>query len=666
MIRIQEIQFENYRQYKKISVDFKTYGSNDLFVLKAKNGTGKTTFLNGILWCLYEKEYYLNDEDKALPIINSSLVQSSNEKDTLVAKVVLNLDDGDNIITFERTQNFIVTINPIKKTKSAVSGNSKLKVIITPSGSTSNTMVYEDEEMVQSFVKQYFDELIYDYYFFDGENLKNYFAKGKSKRIKDSIHNISQVTLLTNAIDKVNVMSNEKSRSVARMKNSDGSVYDEIEKLEKRIQKLVDENDEIDRLMPEYERKFKEADDLLTGYRPIRSNTNARNKLLGELEGLNRDFEIFKTKKQTFIREYLVYLNLYPRIKHTLDMIVEKQTAGTLPPSIDKNQINLIIDNHVKHCPVCDSLITAQSIHHLKELLEQLDVSSATSNYLMEIKGSLEIIVEKCMKFPDELKVINKNEKYYRDEISEREAQIEEINSFLANYANGGDTFDVAKVEANRNTYSKWISDSKVKKGINENQIKGLNLELETKKKERDQQESKNTEKNLLSNQVKVYRTLSTNFSAVQNSIMNNIKTEIQALTWHMFDTMIWKKNTFGSISINDAYELSVYNRNGNEMTGSLSATEYMALAYSFTLAIHEASGKNCPLVVDSPLGRVSDENRANMAAELLKVSRNKQIIMLFTPDEYSEEVRKIYESVASVRDIVLSGDEKEVERVGA
>ena len=147
---------------------------------------------------------------------------------------------------------------------------------------------------------------------------------------------------------------------------------------------------------------------------------------------------------------------------------------------------------------------------------------------------------------------------------------------------------------------------------------------------------------------------------------MNNIKTEIQALTWHMFDTMIWKKNTFGSISINDAYELSVYNRNGNEMTGSLSATEYMALAYSFTLAIHEASGKNCPLVVDSPLGRVSDENRANMAAELLKVSSNKQIIMLFTPDEYSEEVRKIYESVASVRDIVLSGDEKEVERIGA
>ena len=129
---------------------------------------------------------------------------------------------------------------------------------------------------------------------------------------------------------------------------------------------------------------------------------------------------------------------------------------------------------------------------------------------------------------------------------------------------------------------------------------------------------------------------------------------------------MIWKRNTFGSLSINDSYEITVLNKAGNEMTGSLSATEYMALAYSFTLAIHEASGKNCPLVVDSPLGRVSDENRENMARELLEVSKEKQIIMLFTPDEYSEDVSKVYDgTIASIRDISLSSDESEVERVG-
>ena len=99
-------------------------------------------------------------------------------------------------------------------------------------------------------------------------------------------------------------------------------------------------------------------------------------------------------------------------------------------------------------------------------------------------------------------------------------------------------------------------------------------------------------------------------------------------------------------------------------MTGSLSATEQMALAYAFTLAIHRASGKNCPLVIDSPLGRVSDDNRENMARALQEISQDKQIIMLFTPDEYSASVRAMYDGSAEVRELSLSEDESHVEGI--
>lgn len=99
-------------------------------------------------------------------------------------------------------------------------------------------------------------------------------------------------------------------------------------------------------------------------------------------------------------------------------------------------------------------------------------------------------------------------------------------------------------------------------------------------------------------------------------------------------------------------------------MTGSLSATEQMALAYAFTLSIHKASGQNCPLVIDSPLGRVSDENRSKMAQVLLDISKNKQIIMLFTPDEYSEGVSSLYDNNAKVMTLTLSEDEKFIEGI--
>lgn len=667
MIRISKIEFENYRQYKSINVSFDDSHENDLHVLRAKNGTGKTTFLNGILWCLYAHEHYLSDKDKALPIVNSSLVQASDEKTTLKVSVRITLSNDGEIIVFERTQSFHVVVNPFDSVKTAAPGTSNLKVIITPSTGTGNTIVYEDEVEVQSLVKQYFDEAIYDYYFFDGENLKSYFSKGKSEKIKSSIYNISQVTLLSNAANHVRTMADERHRQASKLsKDSGPDLVSQISSLEAKIAKLEDDNAEIDERRPELKKKFKSADDALQGYAPIRINTEKRADLEKDLRELQDSFDSFKNEKNEFIVTYLTLLNFYPRVKSTLDLINEKEEKGTLPPNIDKEQIQSLLDNHAKYCPVCNGDLDSNAISHLKKLLEQLDVSSATSNFLMQIKSSLEQVVEKCQSFPTKYADIQQKEKYYVDEIARKKKQADDISAFLAKYSDETGKVDVKKLENDRQSAQDEMNADDQRKALNDRDIARYKTELEQKLDEKQKQAEKFSKHDLLTKQVNTLRNLTSNFDIVQRSIMNEIKKDIQQDTWKRFDAMIWKKNTFGGLLINDSYELSVYNTTRNEMTGSLSATEYMALAYSFTLAIHDASGKNCPLVVDSPLGRVSDENRANMASELLKVSNQKQIIMLFTPDEYSDEVKALYDNnAASIRNISLSDDENEVESVG-
>ena len=96
MIKILSIEFENYRQYKNITIEFPQNCENNLHILKAKNGTGKTTFLNAILWCLYSQEFYLTDADKALSILNDSIISESNVGDKRIiefATRVLNVDE---------------------------------------------------------------------------------------------------------------------------------------------------------------------------------------------------------------------------------------------------------------------------------------------------------------------------------------------------------------------------------------------------------------------------------------------------------------------------------------------------------------------------------------------------------------------------------------------
>lgn len=666
MIRISNIEFENYRQYKSVSVSFDKGQENDLHILKAKNGTGKTTFLNGILWCLYEHEHYLSDADKALPIVNNSLVQSSEDGANLKVCVRISLNNNGTAITFERTQVFFVTVNPLSGIKSAAAGSSTLRIILTPVGEK-NSFVLEEEAQVQSIVKQYFDESIYDYYFFDGENLKSYFEKGKAKKIKDSIYNIAQVTLLSNAMNHVRTMADDKSRRSARISGETSSdLIKNIYNLEQLILGLRKDIEAIDNRRPILKKKFDDADATLRGYAPVRINTEKRLSLEREIRSLRDDYEAFKASKNEFITTYLTLLNFYPRVKATLDLINDKQEKGSLPPNIDKEKVQELLASHAKNCPLCDGVLDAKAIGHLKELLVQLDVSTTTSHFLMLIKGSLETIVDRCKRFPQEYNAILKKEKYYTAEIAEKENQANEISAFLARYADVNGEVDVKRLEAERKEALDNMSLDDQRKVLNENYIRQYSNELNSKQAEKEKQEERNAEKDLLSKQVVTFRRLYTQLESIQSAIMDEIKIDIQSQTWKRFDAMIWKRNTFGSLVINDSYELSVFNKSGNEMTGSLSATEYMALAYAFTLAIHDASGKNCPLVVDSPLGRVSDENRANMAAELMKVSEKKQIVMLFTPDEYSEEVRNLYEgNVASIRSILLSEDEKQVERVG-
>ena len=667
MVRITKVEFENYRQYKSISVSFNSGNDNDLHILRAKNGTGKTTFLNGILWCLYSVEHYLSDKDKALPIVNNALVQKSESQTTLTVSVRLTLNNDGDIIVFERTQPFFVREDPINHVKNSIPGTSKLKVIITPTGSTGNSIVYEDEAEVQSLVKQYFDEAIYDYYFFDGENLRNYFTRGKSEKIKTSIFNISQVTLLSNASTHVRTMADEKYRLAAKL-NKEGApeLAEEITALEKKIGDLINDNAEIEARIPELQRIIDDANATLQGYSPIRLNIEKRAVLDKELRGLRAEYDSFIAEKNNFITTYLILLNFYPRAKFALDLIQKKQDTGTLPPNIDKDQITRLLNEHAKNCPVCNGDLDDKAIRHLQELLNELDVSSATSNYLMEVKGGLESVVAKCKRFPTEYDALIKKDQDYANTIKEKQEELDKISSFLSQYSDETGSIDVKKIESER----KQATDERIslerRYALNKSDIKRHQETLAAKKAEKDKAEEKRQRKDLLSRQVATFRTLTSKYDFVQKIIMDEIKEDIQRQTWARFSAMIWKKNTFGRIDINDKYELMVYNLHNNLMTGALGATEYMALAYSFTLAIHDASGKNCPLVVDSPLGRVSDENRTNMARELLKVSKQKQIIMLFTPDEYSAEVRALYDNVAaSIRDIVLEDNEEQVKGVG-
>ena len=662
-IVIDKISFTNYRQYGTGSISFNTKENGLLSVLIAKNGTGKTTLLNAITWCLYGQEMHLADEKKALPMLNSAVAKAADLKDYIpVAVAITIIVDDDTVIEFQRKATFRFA-NGANNSKRIIAGHDHLEVSTTKIGQFSNTDVKTGPD-ADIIVKQYFDKAIFKYYFFDGEKLADFFSANQAESIQQSIFNISQITLLENALYRLNKMHAEKTKKVAKGSpdlEKMNTEYDSHQEKRDTAQALFDKNSQDAEML---RREIDAIDSLLRGYEPVKKLQQERDALSKKLKSVEDSEASLHTSKTAFIRKYTVLLTLYPRIKKTLDIIREKEAKGDLPPAIDRDLIKRLLDHHEATCPICASTLDDNAYDHLTKVLADYSVSSHTSNYLKEIKGALENYLDEAQNFKKKLDEIRQTEVDLAAQRNEITTRLQEIASMLSNFESTCGSVNVSKTEAQRAEKIQQLNYANQVIGATKQQIQFHEDQMKQIEGQRNSILKKMHEFEELRKQIQVLELLYNYFKTFKTEIMDEMKEEIRTITWDFFDNMIWKRNTFGRISISDSYNVAVYNKAGTEMTGSLSATEQMALAYAFTLAIHKASGRNCPLVIDSPLGRVSDENRENMAAALKEVSKDKQIIMLFTPDEYSEQVRGIYDGVADVRELALSSDENYVEGI--
>ena len=166
---------------------------------------GKTNLLNAITWCLYGKEPHLGlvtdngrgdpekeEEFKGLPKLNLNAANKAKAagKETEVVEVEINAQDGDDYITYKRSLPFRLTSDlPFEKTFEE-------KFIVTVAKASGDPKVYEDKKETVRFVDKYMPEKIREYFYFDGEQLNNYFITNRKGKVRDAIFSISQVDIV--------------------------------------------------------------------------------------------------------------------------------------------------------------------------------------------------------------------------------------------------------------------------------------------------------------------------------------------------------------------------------------------------------------------------------------------------------------------------------------
>ena len=646
-MRIERVSIKNFRQYKNVVFEFDKKGQCDLHIILGNNGIGKTNLLNAISWCLYGKESHLGNEKRARKRINSTVLEESissgAEKCSVIVAVTIGVDNKH--ITFERSQEF-------KANKEAFEFKPSFVVtVIAPSGNE----VITDLEKIDNLLKQYLPEDIKEYFFFDGEQLDKYFISNQGEKIHQAIYNVSQVNLLDSMRDRLEKViqdfqdeAGSKNIGIKQLNEKKNSQESIVTNLNNRI-------DECKKQINLAESEIIICNEYLAGKDGVPDKENEYQYISSQIESKEVELEDQITRFSKFVCEYKILFSMYPKLKKTLDLINEKEEKGQLPANIDPQFLKRMLEYH--KCLICNRNMDEIEENAVKDLLKKLELSSTVSHLLVKIKSPLEDAMQRCKEYPKERADHIEREKKLTNELKQLRDHLSKLDSFLKNYSDKEKIREMHEKRSKFQDLKKRNDEDRIKLEV---QLEYAQKELEITKKELEIAIQKQADLAILQEKIAFARKSLLIVTEIEEEMMTEVKDKMTVETMNIFEKLDWKTETFSHIELDDSYNLELFDKYGYAMVGGCSAAERALLALSFTLALQKVSGYDSMLFIDTPVGRVDLDNRANFAEVLNQLSENKQVIMTFTPSEYSQEIRNVLEPCSSTFRELTTVDEKE------
>lgn len=633
-MRIESIDIKNFRQYKELHLDFPKTKDTDLHVIVASNGVGKTNMMNAIIWCFYGIEPNIDkNSSAALPLCNLKALEEAKADGESVAPVSVEIRvtaNGETVI-FTRSANVTVSTR--------FTQTPEFEVQVTNISGETDFLHGEDAE---DRVDMYVPKKIRQYFFFDGEQLHNYFGPTQdTTHVKDSIYEIAQINIITAAKKHLgNIIADYKSQ-IAKTNPQLQKISDEIAEKERDRDNRKKEIEELESSNRAAEARIQELNTLISGAETVVEDTQKLNANEARINELDGEIKGFNDRLLQLVRKYYVLLAMYPINVRTNAYIADKDTRGKLPPDVDIDLLRKSLESHI--CAICNQPFSEDSkaVEHMNELLSRYEVSTDVSNTLSLIKNDVARAVEEARSYKEEKLLLLADKKKFEKEREE----LEETNARLTIKIRGCSSAEqVADWIEERKRLNDAIRTNDRKIGSYGEMIKTLNGQIDNLRKD----ESKAIGEMRTLDEVKKYKAFAEDaaviISSIEAEIIGDVKSQMETETMRLFDELLWKENTYGRIEFEDNFKLNLFSKGTNiSCIDTTSAAERELLALAFTIALHRVSGHDSPLFIDTPVGRVSDHNRENFAKTLVDVSTQKQIVLAFTPSEYSEEIKGFF-----------------------
>lgn len=594
------------------------------------NGGGKTTFLDSLQLALYGKNAKCSNRGKLSysDYLKQAINRYSQDKTASVA------------LSFRHTQRTKTKhYEVIRSWSLSTSKDITDTVQVLVDGERDNLLTDNWNDFVSEFIPQSMSEL----FFFDGEKIEDLADPLRSAQLlKTGIEALLGLELFTQLSKDLN---SQKRRRQER--NLDGSASKKVEELKARkevldsnlstiensIQKALDEQNSLAKNLQDIQLQMQTSGANLLG--SVNEIQLERKAVEAKLEAIDHNLiklaagamplaiaaNLMNETKQQAIKEqeaisldnaqkYIEQSNneLLQRLEKTANSELTQQVAELINTMRQESQSNITQDKYLNVNPV---------IFEFAESALKIETTEANEliKQKQDLKESLALLDKKLDAVPDSESV---------------KGQIQEKSKIEASIDHSKSALDSLMEEM-----------AQCKSQINDNEAR-LDATLIQQNAE-DFESKRNTQ---VAEHLVEMKTIVDEFKATL--IKENIET-LEKRIKSKFDSLERKAELVAKVKIHpDTFKLTLLGLDGLPLdTKRLSAGERQLLSVAILWALAEASGKEIPTIIDTPMGRLDGKHRTKLVENYFPDAAG-QVILLSTDEEIAGQYyKKLKPSVA-------------------
>lgn len=683
-IQITEIEIENYRQYiGKQTITFPTRDKGFSAII-GENGAGKSNILNAINWCFYKTEPH-QDKNLGKYIINQQYMKILKVGDTgtMSVKIKLQIDEVEYHISRvlkitrgefqheQRTDGPVMEIEIIDgyllpKGTEIQRSNTSFEIMQKEKGQSAFHPLDPKQSSVTK-MNAILPEILSPYFLLDGEYLEKFWQD--LSRVKIGVEQISQLHLLDRASDHV---SNFKTDVPKIGSSKIDSLTTEINTAEFWLKSFDDEGKEtmsremrynydptvhakehyhlsgsprIEELQQDITRMEVRLGEIAEEF--SNSNVQIIEKLNSEEQELVKEFDEMKPILDLAVKKYIdTQINNGPIVMllkpiQNLEQKVEKLTKkGDLPYTAKMRFTTerLEMNKCICHADLTSNLDTDnnetnKSRKNVEDFKNQMIIDQGL-DYTLEMRDEFKNLI---LKDPDKFNEsrFTEIENHYlevKKKVKKIRTKLGDTRTKLQGVSEGS---KIKELQTDHKHVLQTMKEANATIKDIEDKIKIKRESITIKRTERTKEMKKDDRTKKLSFEQSIWVRISDIMDKSLLSIKEEIRKDVQNKTFENFTNTSFKEMGYSRFTINENYLAELIDSDNLSSLNSLSAGEKLFLALSFISALKEITGYKFPLVIDTPLGRVSARPRYLLSQSLPKYLPGEQILFLATNTEF-------------------------------